>query len=326
MLQELQARLGPGVKEKEPLAPHTTFKIGGPADYFFAAATGAEVIKAVRAATELNLPYYVLGGGSNVLVADEGLPALVILMANRGIVIDGTRVTVEAGATPGLVAQKTVAAGLTGFEWAVGLPGTVGGAIRGNAGMWGPEMKDSVVAVRVLKDGAEQSLTNADCRFGYRDSRFKHETGWVILEAVLQLQPSPDPAKSQALLTKHLLDKKEHQPVELPSAGCMFKNWRPPGPAELEELHHLFDLGRDETIPLTPQGTIPSGWIIDRLGFKGFRVGHAMMSEKHANFLVTDGHADAGDVIGLASAVKMKVRNATEGIIQLEEEVEYVGF
>jgi UDP-N-acetylmuramate dehydrogenase len=326
MLEQLQAKLSPSVRAGEPLASHTTFKVGGPAEYFFEAKTVEDARRAVTAARELGMSHYLLGGGSNVLISDDGVKGLVILMACRGFRLEGESVIAEAGATPGLIAQKTVAAGLTGFEWAVGLPGTIGGAVRGNAEIWGTGMKDSVVSVVALRDGEPQLLTNEDCRFGYRDSRFKHEAGWVILEVTLKLRPSADQAASQALLTKYLLDKKAKQPIEYASAGCMFKNWKPESADQLAALPKLLDLGSDEQVPLTKLGTVPAGWIIDRLGLKGYQIGHAQMSEKHANFLVNLGGADAGNIIALASAVKMKVRNATDGLVQLEEEVEYVGF
>lgn len=326
MLEKLRAQLSPDVRAGEPLAPHTTFKVGGPAEYFFEAKSVEDVARAVAAARALGVPYYLLGGGSNVLISDDGVKGLVILLTCRGIRIEGEAVIAEAGATPGVLAQKTVAAGLTGFEWAIGLPGTVGGAVRGNAEMWGTSMRDSVVSVVALRDGEPQLLTGDDCRFGYRDSRFKHENGWVILEVTLRLAPAVDRAAAQALLTKYLLDKRAKQPIEYASAGCMFKNWKPEGADQLAALPKLLDLGSDEQVPLTKLGTVPAGWIIDRLGLKGYQVGQAQMSEKHANFLVNLGSANAGDIIALASAIKMKVRNATDGLIQLEEEVEYVGF
>jgi UDP-N-acetylmuramate dehydrogenase len=326
MLEQLRTNLSLDVRAGEPLAAHTTFKVGGPAEYYYEAKTVEDVMKAVTVARQLGVPYYLLGGGSNVLISDDGVKGLVIMLACRGLRLEGESVIAEAGATPGLIAQKTVTAGLTGMEWAVGLPGTVGGAVRGNAGMWGSEMKDSIVSVVTLHDGEPQLLSNEDCRFAYRDSRFKHETGWVILEVTLRLRPTADQAASRALLTKYLLDKKAKQPLEYPSAGCMFKNWRPASPADLDQLPKLLDLNGEEKVPLTPQGTVPAGWIIDRLGLKGYKMGQAQMSEKHANFLVNLGGADASNIVALASAIKMKVRNATEGLVQLEEEVEYVGF
>jgi UDP-N-acetylmuramate dehydrogenase len=247
-------------------------------------------------------------------------------MKNRGILIKDDMVLVEAGAVVGQVSQKTVEAGLTGFEWAVGLPGTVGGAVRGNAGMWGSEIRNSVESVWAMRDGSEQPVSREECGFGYRTSVFKREPGWVILKVALRLRKAEDPALAKQVLVKYLMRKKESQPVEWPSAGCAFQNWQPPSDADMDALHHRFDLNTDEKIPCTDTGAVPAGWIIDRLGLKGYKVGHASVSEKHANFLVSDGAAKAADVIGLISAVKMKVRNSTDGMVQLTEEIELVGF
>ena len=326
MIEELRAKAGKSVKENESLAPHTTMKVGGPAQFFLEAKTADEAAVAANAAKELGLPLFVFGGRSNMLVNDEGVKGLVIKMANRGLKIEGVSVTVDAGSPSGLVAMKTADAGLSGFEWAAGLPGTIGGAIRGNAGMFGGELRDSLESIRVLKDGLEKSMTNAECEFGYRDSLFKRTPGHVILSAVLKLKKSDDPAASKALLKKYLLDKKDKQPVEFPSAGCIFTNWKPPAPEDLERLRKYLDLNKEERIPMTPHGAVPAGWIIDRAQLKGTKMGHVMVSEKHGNFIVHDGKATTSEIIALIGIIKTRVRNMTEAMVMLLEEVEYVGF
>jgi UDP-N-acetylmuramate dehydrogenase len=325
LIEELRNRISPDVKEGEPLARHTTFKIGGPAEFFFEAKSADAAVKASAAAKELGLALSVFGGGSNMLVSDEGIKGLVVKMANREFAIEGNEVRAEAGAPTGLVSTRSVDAGLTGFEWAVGVPGTIGGAVRGNAGSGG-EMKDVVTGVRALKDGAEKVLSNAECGFAYRDSVFKREPGWIVLSATLKLAPSPDKEKAKELLLKLLLDRKEKQPIEYPCAGCIFTNWKPGSPEDLESLRKSLDLDSDEKIPLTALGTVPAGWIIDRAQLKGMKVGHAMVSEKHGNFFIHDGKGKADDIIALIAAVKTRVRNMTHGVVQLVEEVEYVGF
>ncbi len=326
MLEELRKRVSPEVRAGEPLAKHTTFRIGGPAEYFLEARTADEAVKAAAAAKELGLPFFVFGGGSNMLVSDDGVKGLVVKMANRGFSIDSGTIVAEAGATTGLVSTRSAEAGLTGFEWAVGIPGTIGGAVRGNSGAYGGEMKDSVVSVRALKDGVESVMTNADCAFAYRDSAFKRNPGWVVLSATLKLAPSPDPEAAKAKLRQILLDRKEKQPVEYPTAGCMFTNWTPSSPADLESLRHSLDLDKEEKVPVTAQGTVPAGWLVDRAQLKGMKVGHVQVSEKHGNFFVSDGKAKADDVVALTAAIKTKIRNITNGVVQLHEEVEYVGF
>lgn len=327
MIDQLRAKISPDVREGEPLGKHTTFKIGGPAQYFLEAKSADDAAKAVAAAKELGLPWFVFGGGSNMLVSDEGVKGLVIKMANRGLVVgeDGT-VTAEAGAPTGLVSTRVTEAGFGGFEWAIGVPGTIGGAVRGNAGAYGGETKDALVTARVLKDGVDATMTNADCAFAYRDSIFKREPKWIVLSATFAFAKSPDPEAAKAKLRQILLDRKEKQPVEYPTAGCMFMNWTPSSPEDLESIRHSLDLNKEEKVPLTAQGTVPAGWIVDRAQLKGMKVGHVQVSEKHGNFFVSDGQAKADDVIALTAALKTRIRNVTNGVVQLHEEVEYVGF
>ncbi|MBU0625217.1 UDP-N-acetylmuramate dehydrogenase [Patescibacteria group bacterium] len=326
MLSELQQLISSAVKENEPLAGHTTYRIGGSADYFFAATTSDEAIKALHVAKELGLSYFILGGGSNVLVSDEGFHGLLIKMANRGIEFAGTKIKIEAGTPTALVALKSVEAGLTGFEWAVGLPGTIGGAIRGNAGMFGGDTGQVIETVRCIRNGEPEQLTHEQCAFGYRDSLFKHQSGCVILSAVLALETASDLAASQQQLQAILAHKKDQQPIEYPTAGCIFKNWLPSEPEDLISIRQSLDLDSGEEIPVTPNGTVPAGWIIDRAQLKGTKVGGAMISEKHANFFINSSGASASDVIGLIAVVKTRVRNITRSVIHLQEEIEYLGF
>jgi UDP-N-acetylmuramate dehydrogenase len=325
-LDELRAAISLEVRAEEPLAPHTTFKIGGPAEYFFEAKSADEAVRAVRVACGSGLQYFVFGGGSNMLVSDAGVRGLVIKLANRDFRIEGDTITAEAGAPTGLVSMRAAEAGLTGFEWAVGVPGTIGGAVRGNAGAYGGEMKDCVVEVCALLDGQERTLTAGECGFGYRESVFKRTPGMIVLSAALRLKPAADAVATKARLKQILLDRKEKQPVEFPTAGCMFKNWQPATEQEVELLRKTLDLDKDEAVPRTPTGGVPAGWIIDRAQLKGFAVGRVRVSEKHGNFFVATGQASADEVVQLTAAIKTKVRNITDGVIGLQEEVEYVGF
>lgn len=325
-LQELQQLISPEVRAGVPLAPLTTYHFGGPAEFYFEAGTAADAVRAARVAAESRLPLTILGGGSNILVADEGVKGLVLRLADRGVRVEGQRVVAGAGAPPGIVALRSVEAGLAGFEWAAGLPGTIGGAVRGNAGMFGGEMKDSVESVRVLDGAGEKTLANADLAFGYRDSLFKKRRDLVILEAALKLRPGGGVEAGKALMRRNLEEKRLKQPIEHYSAGCVFKNWKPEPSEQLDTLRRSLDLNKEEKIPLTPLGTIPAGWIIDRAQLKGYRVGHSWVSEKHGNFLVNDGRGTASEMVALIAAVKMKVRDMTRGIVNLEEEIEYVGF
>jgi len=325
-LEELRQRLSPEVRAEEKLAPYTTYRIGGPAQFYFEAKSADDAMKAVRVCREAGLPFFILGGGSNTLVADEGIRGLVIRMQNRGYGIDVTAITAEAGAPTALIGLKSVEAGLAGFEWAGSLPGTIGGAVRGNAGCFGGDMQGSVESVRAFIDGQEKTLNNAECGFSYRQSLFKRTPGSLVLSATLRLKPSPDPAASRALMEKCIQEKKAKQPLDQFSAGCVFANWKPQSEQEIATVRKCLDLNKEEVVPFTPGGEVPAGWIIDRAQLKGMKVGHLSISDKHCNFFVNDGRGRASELIALTSAVKMKIRDMTEGIIQLGEEIEYAGF
>lgn len=287
----------PSVTENEPMAKHTSFRIGGAARLYVVASTSDALIEAVTVAIDLGLPYFIYGGGSNLLVADNGFDGIVIQAANRGFTIEGDMVRAEAGCITGLVARKSVEAGLTGFEWAVGVPGTIGGAVYGNAGCYGEEMKDAVVSVDAvrLSDRERVTLSNAECGFDYRESRFKHDPH-IILGCKLKLASSADKAAGKARMDEIMKTRKEKQPLEQSSCGCAFKN--PPGHS--------------------------AGQLIDSLSLKGTRIGDIQISDKHGNFFINQGNARAQDVIALISLVKMKVRD--ELGIELMEEVQYLGF
>ena len=325
-IDDLRQRISPDVRAGELLAPHTTFRIGGPAEFFFEAKTSDDAVKAVRAAAELGLPFFILGGGSNTLVSDDGIKGLTLKMANRGVAVDGTKLTVEAGTPTSFASLKAAEANLAGLEWASGLPGTVGGAIRGNAGCYGGDMRACVETVRVL-DGAEvKVLTSADCGFAYRTSVFKREPGRLILSAELRLRPGEGVEAVKVLMQKNVLDKKAKQPIEAHTAGCVFVNWKPQSEDDVRIVRRGLDLNKEEVVPFTADGSIPAAWIIDRAQLKEMKVGHVSISAKHANFFVNDGQGRASEVIALTSAVKMKIRDMTEGVVLLNDEIEYAGY
>ncbi|MBN1585028.1 UDP-N-acetylmuramate dehydrogenase [Candidatus Uhrbacteria bacterium] len=326
LIDELRKAIAPEMREGVPLAPFTTFRIGGPAEYYFEAKTDEEAVRAIAACRDLGLPYHVLGGGSNLLVSDDGIRGLTIRMVNSSVSVDGPVVTAGAGTPSGRLARETAEAGLSGLEWMIGLPGTVGGAIRGNAGMFGSEVKDSLESVSVLTPGGEaRIMENRDCLFGYRDSAFKRLPGTVILSAKFRLTIGEAEACRKKM--RGFLEKKTTaQPVSGLTAGCAFKNWLPKNEGEIVIVREGLGLAPEEAVPRTPTGAVPTGWIIDRAQLKGMRIGGGFVSEKHGNFIVNDGTGTASDVIALTAAVRMRVRDMTHGIILLEDEIEYVGF
>lgn len=319
---ELAARFGDRLKQDEPLAKHVNFRIGGPADAYLEAKTADEAVEAIRIARTNRMPWVVIGGGSNVLVSDAGFRGLVIQTVFRGWRQEGNRVTADAGVLSVFLARATVDAGLTGFEWAIGLPGTVGGAVRGNAGCFGGEMKDSVETVRIYDPGAdaERLMTWAECKFGYRDSIIKHmQPAPVVLDVTLALAPG-DKKAGKARLDEIIRARKEKQPQGASSAGCMFKNVALNGKEDLWKLRQETDIPSE----FMEAKSIPAGWLIDQADLKGTKVGDAEVSDKHGNFCLNRGSATADQVVQLTALIKSNIRNRFG--VQLEEEVQLIGF
>ena len=320
----------PSATENEPMAKHTSFRVGGPARLYVVAPSSDAIAQAVQAAINLSIPWYVYGGGSNLLVSDDGFEGVMIQAANREIRIMNpansagryeSRIMAEAGAITARVARKTVEAGLKGFEWAIGVPGTIGGALYGDAGCYGGEMKDVVETVDAfrLRDKQRVTLTNEQCLFGYRTSLFKHEPH-LIFSCILQLEACIDQAASKTRMEEIMATRKEKQPLASSSAGCVFKNFEFSDEKELEILKRELEV---------PQGMIDkrqisSGWLIEQAGLMGKNVGDVEVSAKHGNFFINKGKARAQDILALISLVKMKIRDDLG--IELQEEVQYVGF
>ncbi|HRH31887.1 MAG TPA: UDP-N-acetylmuramate dehydrogenase [bacterium] len=318
---KLKERFGAQYKDNESLAKHVNFRIGGPAKYFVEARSTQDLIDAVKIAQEYALPYFILGGGSNTLVADEGYQGLVIKAANRNTRYEGDLVTAEAGVISATVARGSADKGLRGFEWAVSLPGTIGGAVRGNAGCFGGEVKDNLVSVKLLRDGEVIDVPAADMHYGYRHSVLKepgHEQD-VILEATFKLTPG-DRAEALALIEKNLAGRKASQPLGSSSAGCMFKNYEYSSDEDIQKIISKVEIPQ----PMKDMHRLGAGWIIDQLGLKGTKMGEAQIAPQHGNFLLNVGHASARDIVTLISFVKTRARD--EFGVQLHEEVQYLGF
>ena len=252
------------VKINEPLSKHTTFKIGGPADFFVIVDSTDKLVELLNFLIGEGIEYFLIGGGSNMLVSDEGFLGVVIsTINNKQITIEDEVVVVEAGATTALVAQESMRNNLTGFEWGVGVPGTIGGAVRGNAGATGSEIKDTLKKVEVYRDGEVIELDNKDCKFGYRNSIFKHNTD-IILRVYLRLEKSQNKVNGEAredalgykelmkIALGHLQYRNKTQPQGYSSTGCIFKNFTISGVAKLRNLN----------IPkeFIDSGKIPAGW------------------------------------------------------------------
>ncbi len=281
---------------EEPLARHTTFRIGGPAEYLVEVASRDELAGVLQLVQAGNLPLYILGNGSNLLVSDAGVRGVVLVLggelARREIT--GTTVTAGSGYSLPRLALEVSRLGLGGLAFACAIPGTVGGGLLINAGAHGGEMKDVVAAATVMwPDGRLQPLTPAELGLRYRGSSLQ-ATGAIIVDVVFALSPA-DPADLESRI-RHLLERRrDSQPLQFPNAGSIFKN--PPGDS--------------------------AGRLIEQAGCKGWQEGDAQVSPKHANFIVNLGRATARDVISLAFRVQERVQ-ALFGV-RLEPEVRIWG-
>jgi UDP-N-acetylmuramate dehydrogenase len=283
----------PGIETEVPLAPYTHFKIGGPARYLYRLQHIEDASALLQAAAKDHLPVLVLGGGSNILISDKGFPGLVILNQTQRIQINGTTVIADSGVKLSQLITETVHAGLTGLEYMVGIPGTVGGAVRGNAGIPGWEMKDFVIEGNILDlNGNIQKIQKEDFQFGYRDSILK-KNGCMLLSVTLRLQ-NGDKEECQ----ERMRDIQQTRLVKQPqgkSCGSFFKN---------------------------PSKEQPAGLLIDQAGLKGYQIGGAKVSEIHANFLMNTGTATFDDFMQLVSHIKKTVFERFH--IMLEEEVQII--
>ncbi len=301
MNQDLYSRLLAVLPEdkilkNELMKKHTTFRIGGPADYFTVPTTNEEVKAVVSICKELQVPYYILGNGSNLLVSDEGYRGVVIQLYKEmsQIEVSGNTVRAQAGASLAKIANAALEAELTGFEFAAGIPGTIGGACVMNAGAYGGEMKDVLVTVTVLtQDGEILTLSKDELELGYRTSIIAKKD-YIVLEALVELVPGKyDEIK--AVMDNLREQRVSKQPLEYPSAGSTFKR---------------------------PAGYF-AGKLIQDAGLRGFQVGGAQVSEKHCGFVINAGDATAKDVDELMKQVSEIVEK--EFGVTLEPEVKRLG-
>ena len=284
------------ILEQESMKKHTTFRIGGPADIFAVPDTIEKAAKIIGICREQKVPFYVIGNGSNLLVSDQGYRGVVVQVYKNlsAIEIEGDIITAQAGAMLSVIAKKAMAASLTGFEFASGIPGTIGGAAVMNAGAYGGEMKQVLTEVTVLtQEGELRRIPSEELKLGYRYSVIP-EKGWIVLEAKLKLHRG-DYDMIKARMDELKEKRVEKQPLELPSAGSTFKR---------------------------PEGYFAGKLIMDA-GLRGFSVGGAQVSEKHCGFVVNTGEATAKDVRDLIREVSRQVK--TKFGVELEPEVKMLG-
>lgn len=284
------------VYRNEPMRKHTTFRIGGPADFYLCPHSAKEIQKTVAICREEELPYFILGNGSNLLVSDQGYRGVVIQLWKNvsDILVEGCRIRAKAGASLAKIAGKALEEGLTGMEFAAGIPGTLGGAVVMNAGAYGGEMKDILQEALVMDEQGEIfTLKKEELHLGYRTSIIK-EKGYIVLAAALELKPG-DRKEIKEKMDELKQRRVEKQPLDMPSAGSTFKR---------------------------PEGYFAGKLIMDA-GLRGFSVGGAQISEKHCGFVVNTGKATANDVLTLIREVQKRVRDKFG--VELETEVKFLG-
>lgn len=305
------------INKNVPLAPLTTFKIGGPAKFFLEAKNQDELIEGIKWAKENNHKLFILGGGSNILFSDNGFDGLVIKNEMKELKIADEKIIAEAGVLVSNIIRLAFDNNLKGMERFCGLPGTIGGAVRGNAGCFGIMTSEIVDQVKCLNinDLTIKEINNSGCDFAYRQSRFKTDAELLLLEVVMNLEKAENIDELRKVAKECVMSRNKNGSYDYPSAGCIFTNPVTNNNELLKRVGQDIDLRENK---------IPAGWLIEELGLKGKRIGGAQILEKNANFIVNVKNAKATDVVTLISLVKQKVRDKFG--IQLMEEVVYVGF
>jgi len=287
----------PGIKEQEPLSSRTSFGIGGPAEFFLELAATRAMERAIDGCRERGIPYLLLGAGTNLLIADRGVEGLVLRVVNREHEIEGTRIRAGAGLKMMRLARIAADANLRGFEFAIGVPGTVGGAVYQNAGCWGKEIREVLVGAEGYVPGAGAQTWQADdLELGYRTSALREGRlkGALVIAATIRLDRG-DGEEAKRQMAKLTAERNETQPIKTKNCGSVFRN--PPGDS--------------------------AGRLVQAAGLKGLREGPAVVSTLHGNFIVNEGGATAADVRKLIERVQAEVERRFGA--QLETEVEFVG-
>ena len=296
--ERLKQAVGAGIfLTDEPMSRHTTFRTGGPADIYIEPSGVEELKQVLDICREENVAYTIIGNGSNLLVGDGGYRGVLISFGKpfAQVTIEGAQVRTGAGALLSAVAKQVLNASLTGFEFAAGIPGTVGGAAVMNAGAYGGELKDVLESVRVMTpDGEVKELKTEELDLGYRHSCIP-ERGYIVLSARIRLEKG-DPEAIRVRMDELAAKRREKQPLEYPSAGSTFKR---------------------------PEGYF-AGKLIEDAGLRGYQEGGAQVSEKHCGFVINRDHATASDIAGLCGTVQKRVYEQFG--VKLETEVKMLGF
>jgi UDP-N-acetylmuramate dehydrogenase len=298
-----------------PLAQYTRFGIGGPASLFCDTPNSQSFVRALRTVRESGLPHVVIGGGTNLIVSDDGFQGIVLRFTGSHIECKGVVLHVEAGAILQDVVDRSVSSGLKGMETMTGIPGYLGAAIYGNAGAYGHSIQERVESVLFTDGNRTMVFGNEECRFRYRESIFKTRKDWVILSAELRFSEA-DISELTETAQKIRTIRDDKYPPTMKCAGSIFKNLL------LSELPA--SAARDVPASVVREGKVPSAWFLEQIGAKGMRLGDIQVADYHANLIYNRGAGTAADLVAIIENLKQRVLERFG--FSLEEEVQYVGF
>lgn len=302
------------VRRDVPLSSYTRFDIGGPAAVFIETANAGSFVQALDASKSCSVPHVVIGGGTNLIVADNGFDGVALRYTGRRITQDGLLLHAESGALLQEVVDASIAAGLEGVQTMTGIPGGLGGAIYGNAGAYGHSIQEVIERVNWTDGKGIYSFDNQSCQFNYRDSILKHNKDWIVLSADLRFHPG-DAANLTRIANEIRSVRDEKYPPAMKCAGSIFKNL----------LFSRLPLSVRQQVPpkLVREGKVPSAWFLEQVDLKGLRIGDIQVASYHANLIYNDGAGTAADLLKVIAECKARIR-AKFGF-ELEEEVQYIG-
>jgi len=310
-------------RENVSLARYTSFNIGGPAKYFVEVKTDQEIARALDGAQQMKIPYFILGGGTNLLISDKGFEGLVIRISNGYSSFDGVSGKCGAGISLQKFVDDSASRGFSGLESMAGIGGTVGGAIRGNAGAFGQSIEGVIKKVYAIVGGAIKEFSHDECEFKYRDSVFKREK-IIITSAEFEFKEG-DAKHLQARVQEIISIRNTRYNEDWQCAGCVFKNVDlQTVKVDEKKVIKALDITEEEYREATKHKKLPVSFIVDKLGLKGKKMGGAQIAQEHGAFIINIGGAKAEDVVMLMLYIKTKARNLLG--IQLEPEIELIGF
>lgn len=303
------------VLRDSPLSRYTRFGIGGPADVYAETDSVNTFVRALRIARSSGMDSVVIGGGTNLIVSDDGFRGVVLKFSGDAISSEGTTIRVDGGAVLQTLVDYAIDNGLKGLETMTGIPGSVGAAVYGNAGAYGHSIAERIVNVQFIDDGELREFDNAACEFHYRESIFKRNKDWIIVNSTLAMEAG-EAAELRAAADRILSIRNAKYPPTMKCAGSIFKNY----------LYRELPPEVAAQVPsnVVIEGKVPSAWFLEQVGAKGMRAGDIRVADYHANLIYNEGNGTAAQLVSIIQELKRRVTQKWG--IPLEEEVQYVGF